>query len=62
MASDGKQLEVLVAFVEDVLRGGALSVKTNSKVCNDEGIQVAEFDVEVSSNVRVNVLPFPYSL
>jgi hypothetical protein len=48
MASDGKQLEALVAFVEKTLTPHGLKVSTNERVFNDEGVQIAEFDVEVS--------------
>lgn len=48
MPSDGKQLEALVAFVENTLAPHGLTVKSNERVFNDEGVQVAEFDVEIS--------------
>ncbi len=48
MASDGKQLEALVAWVEQTITPHGLAVLTNERVFNDEGIQIAEFDVEVS--------------
>lgn len=51
MTSDGKQLEALVSFVEETLVPQGFSVNTNTKVFNDEGIQVAEFDVEVRGKV-----------
>lgn len=47
MAHDGSQLEALVAFVEKTLLPQGFNVKTNQRVFNDEGIQVAEFDVEI---------------
>lgn len=47
MTSDGKQLESLVSFVEEILIPQGFNVKTNTKVYNDEGIQIAEFDIEV---------------
>ncbi|HEY4363603.1 MAG TPA: restriction endonuclease [Bryobacteraceae bacterium] len=47
MASNGKNLEALVAFVEQTLKAPGLNVSTNKGVFNDEGIQIAEFDVEV---------------
>ena len=47
MASDGRQLEALVAFVERTLTPHGLTVSTNERVFNDEGVQIAEFDVEV---------------
>ncbi|CAB3753019.1 hypothetical protein [Paraburkholderia solisilvae] len=51
MASDGKSLEALVAFVEETLLPEGFEVKTNSRVFNDEGVQIAEFDVEVRGKV-----------
>ncbi len=51
MSSDGKQLEALVSFVEKTLVPKGFEVQTNTKVFNDEGIPVAEFDVEVRGKV-----------
>ncbi len=51
MSADGKQLEALVSFVEETLVPQGFSVKTNEKVFNDEGVQVAEFDVEIRGKV-----------
>lgn len=51
MSFDGKQLEALVSFVEKTLVPQGFEVKTNTRVFNDEGIQVAEFDVEVRGKV-----------
>lgn len=47
MASDGKQLEGLVAFVERTLGGDGFAVTTNSDVVNEDGVRIAEFDVEI---------------
>lgn len=44
---DGKQLESLVAFVEERMLPDGFEVKTNQRVYNDEGVQTAEFDVEI---------------
>jgi hypothetical protein len=46
-ANDGKQLESLVSFVEQSLLPRGFDVKTNTRICNDEGTQIAEFDVEI---------------
>jgi hypothetical protein len=46
MAQDGKQLEALVAFVEQTLLPQGFTVSTNQRVFNDDGIQIAEFDVD----------------
>lgn len=51
MSSDGKQLETLVAFVERELLPPGFSVKSNERVLNDEGVQIAEFDIEVIGKV-----------
>lgn len=51
MASDGKQLEALVAFVESKLLPEGFRVQTNLCVRNDDGIQIAELDIEVRGKV-----------
>jgi hypothetical protein len=51
MTSDGKQLEGLVSFVEKTLLPQGFNVKTNERVYNDEGIQIAEFDIEARGKV-----------
>lgn len=51
MYSDGKQLEALVAFVEETLVPPGFEVKANSRVFNDEGVQIAEFDIEICGKV-----------
>lgn len=51
MASDGKQLEALVAFVEKTLLPEGFKVTTNERIFNDEGIQIAEFDIEIRGKV-----------
>jgi hypothetical protein len=51
MANDGRQLESLVAFVEKALLPQGFEVKTNERVYNDEGAQIAELDVEVRGKV-----------
>ena len=51
MAADGKQLEALVSFVEKTLLPQGFDVKTNERVYNDDGIQIAEFDVEIRGKV-----------
>jgi hypothetical protein len=45
--TDGKQLESLVAFVEKTMLPKGFAVETNQRVYNDEGVQIAEFDVEI---------------
>jgi hypothetical protein len=50
MATDGKQVEELVAFVEKTLLPDGFEVKTNRKLYSDGG-QIAEFDVEIRGKV-----------
>ncbi len=47
MKTDGTQIELLVAFVEEVLLQQGFTVKTRKLIYNDDGVQIAEFDVEV---------------
>jgi hypothetical protein len=47
MSKDGKFLENLVRQIEELLLPNGFSVKANSRVFNDEGIQIAEFDIEI---------------
>lgn len=51
MAHDGKRLEALVAFVERTLVPQGFKVTTNDRVLNDEGIQIAEFDVLIEGAI-----------
>ncbi len=51
MASDGKQLEDLVSFVESVLLPEGFDVKTRKRDYNDRGVQIAEFDIEIRGRV-----------
>lgn len=51
MSNDGKHLEDLVALVEEQLVQDGFDVERNSRVYNDEGVQVAEFDVQVRGKV-----------
>ena len=51
MKSDGKRLENLVAFVEKTLLPAGFKVTTNDRVFNDEGVQIAEFDVHARGRV-----------
>jgi Restriction endonuclease len=49
--TDGKQLEGLVSFVERMLLPQGFEVTANERVYNDEGIQIAEFDIEIKGRV-----------
>lgn len=51
MTSNGKQLEALVAYVESTLLPEGFSVTKNERIINDEGIQIAEFDIEIQGKV-----------
>lgn len=51
MANDGKRLEALVAYAEKTLLPYGFEVRANERVVNDEGIQIAEFDVEARGKV-----------
>lgn len=51
MTSDGKRLEMLVAFVEQRLLPSGFEVKTNQIITNDAGVQIAEFDIEIRGKV-----------
>ncbi|MGZ8159222.1 MAG: hypothetical protein ACXWT1_05915 [Methylobacter sp.] len=48
MAFDGKQLENLVAFIEKQLLPAGFEVKANKCIYNDQGVQIAEFDIEIN--------------
>ena len=47
MSKDGKSLEALVAFIEKLHLPSGFEVKTNEKIIDDSGVQIAEFDVEM---------------
>lgn len=51
MKNDGKSLEALVSLIERLHVPPGVEVKTNTKVFNDEGVQVAEFDVEIRGDL-----------
>jgi len=51
MKPDGKQLEGLVSFVEEKLIPHGFTVETNTKVFDDDGVQVAEFDIEIRGKI-----------
>lgn len=44
---DGKHLEALAAFVEERMLPAGFDVKCNRRVYNEDGVQIAEFDVEI---------------
>ena len=47
----GKQLEELVATIEGLLLPRGFDVKKNTRVYNDNGVQIAEFDIEIRSKL-----------
>ncbi len=56
MSSDGKQLESLVAYVEKSILPPGFEVKSNERVLNDEGVQIAEFDIEIRGKVGTTAI------
>lgn len=56
MAADGKHLEALVAYVEKTLLPEGFAVSTNEHVFNEEGLQIAEFDIEIRGKVGSTVI------
>lgn len=51
MTTDGRQLEALVAFVEKTLLPAGFTVTTNDRILNDDGVQIAEFDIQARGKV-----------
>jgi hypothetical protein len=49
--NNGKKLEELVAHVEKRLLGQGFDVKTNKRVFDADGVQLAEFDIEIRGKV-----------
>lgn len=45
--NNGRHLEALVAFVEEQMLPQGYDVKTNQRVYTDDGVHIAEFDVEI---------------
>lgn len=45
--NDGKDLEALVEFVESRMLPQGFKVKTNQRIYNEDGTQIAEFDIEI---------------
>lgn len=50
MKNNGRALEKLVEYVEKTLANEGFRVEVNRKLHNDEGVQIAEFDVTVKGN------------
>lgn len=51
MASDGKRVERLVGQIESLLLPAGFSVKGNSIVRSEDGVPLAEFDIEIRGNL-----------
>jgi hypothetical protein len=51
MAKSGKNLEKLVRRIESYLLPIGFNVNSNDRIYNDEGVQVAEFDVEITGKL-----------
>ena len=52
MTADGKKLESWVRFVEQTLVPKGWEVKSRERVYDDDGVQIAEFDVQIAGQVR----------
>src|ERR671918_3202396 len=48
MTNTGKSLEKLVKQIEELLLPKGFYIRSNERVYNDEGIQIAEFDIEIT--------------
>jgi hypothetical protein len=51
MSNTGKLLERFVEQIERILLPHGISVKPNEKVFNDDGVQIAELDIEIEGKV-----------
>ena len=51
MSDTGKQLEQLVQEIESLLVPQGFKVESRKRIFNDEGIQIAEFDIVISGNI-----------
>ena len=51
MVKDGRQLEEVVAEFERLLLGSGFQVTPNDRVFDDEGNQIAEFDIRIEGRV-----------
>ena len=49
--SDGKRLEALVGLIEKLHLPPSFKISTNERVYSDDGIQIAEFDVQVEGRI-----------
>jgi ribosomal protein S28E/S33 len=51
MSNTGKLLEGFVAQIEKILVPHGITVTPNEKVFNDDGVQIAEFDIEIEGKI-----------
>ncbi len=51
MCNTGKLLESFVKQIEQILLPHNISISPNEKVYNDDGVQIAEFDIEIEGKV-----------
>jgi hypothetical protein len=51
MTNNGKTLETLVEFVEKTLLPQGFKITPNKQIRNDNGLQIAEFDIEINGKI-----------
>jgi hypothetical protein len=51
MSNDGKSLENLVAVIEKQFLPQGMTVDTNDRIVDDDGVSIAEFDIVISGKV-----------
>ena len=51
MSNTGKQLESLVKEIEKYLLPDTFKISSNDRIFNDDGVQIAEFDIRISGKV-----------
>ena len=51
MSKSGKELESVVAKIEKLLLGSGYSVKVNEKIFDENGCQIAEFDITLEGTI-----------
>ena len=56
MPNTGKLLEAFVEQIEKILLPEGIAVTANERICNDEGVQIAEFDIKIEGKVGTTKL------
>ncbi|MBK8900213.1 MAG: hypothetical protein IPM53_03430 [Anaerolineaceae bacterium] len=51
MSNSGKLLESFVEQIEKILLPQGITVSPNEKIYNDDGVQIAEFDIEIEGKI-----------